>query len=324
MKIIFAGTPEFAAEALEALVKANHEVVMVLSQPDRAAGRGRKLRESAVKAVAKSHGIPVYTPVSLRVERGGEETRAVLDAMKAAEADVLVVAAYGLIIPQAVLDIPKGVLPDLYPTLKAVNIHGSLLPEWRGAAPIARAIERGDKETGITIMQMDAGLDTGDMLYKKGVAITRDDTAGKLTERLAALGAEMLVDYLKDPRSFPPVPQPKEATYASKLLKSEGQINWQESAEKVADKIRALNPAPGCFSLYGEETLKIWMGYAEDRRQTDKPAGTILESGPNGVLVACGLGTVVRLTRLQRPGGKQLDARDFLSGYPLTSGELLR
>lgn len=324
MKIIFAGTPEFAATALEELIRAKHEIVLVLSQPDRAAGRGRKLKESAVKAVAKKHGIPVCTPISLRAEKGGEETVEALKKMKEADADVLIVAAYGLIIPQAVLDIPKGVLPDRYPTLKAVNIHGSLLPEWRGAAPIARAIERGDKETGITIMQMDAGLDTGDMLYKKSVEISKEDTAGLLTERLSALGARMLSEYLSDPASYPPVPQPQEATYASKLSKTEGHILWTEPAQKIANKIRAFNPAPGCFCTLGEETLKVWMAYAEDSMHTQKAPGTILESSSRGILVACGQGSVIRLTRLQRPGGKQLEARDFLSGHPLAAGEVFK
>ena len=205
MRIIFAGTPEFAAKALEALIQSEHEVVMVLSQPDRPAGRGRKLKESAVKALAKQHNIPVYTPLSLRVEKGGEETAEVLTKMQEAKADVLVVAAYGLIVPQFVLDIPSGVLPQKYPTLKAVNIHGSLLPQWRGAAPIARAIERGDKETGITLMQMDAGLDTGPMLMKRSVEITPEDTAGDLTETLSRLGAEKLIEYLRNPEDKHPI-----------------------------------------------------------------------------------------------------------------------
>lgn len=224
MRIIFAGTPEFAAKALEALIQSEHEVVMVLSQPDRPAGRGRKLKESAVKALAKQHHIPVYTPLSLRVEKGGEETAEVLAKMQEANADVLVVAAYGLIVPQFVLDIPSGVLPQKYPTLKAVNIHGSLLPQWRGAAPIARAIERGDKETGITLMQMDAGLDTGPMLMKRSVEITPEDTAGDLTETLSRLGAEMLIEYLRDPEAFPPLPQPEGATYASSLRKRKARL----------------------------------------------------------------------------------------------------
>ena len=247
MRVIFAGTPEFAAKALEALIQSEHEVVMVLSQPDRPAGRGRKLKESAVKALAKQHNIPVYTPLSLRVEKGGEETAEVLTKMQEAKADVLVVAAYGLIVPQFVLDIPSGVLPQKFPTLKAVNIHGSLLPEWRGAAPIARAIERGDKETGITLMQMDAGLDTGPMLMKRSVEITPEDTAGDLTETLSRLGAEMLIEYLRNPEAYPPISQPEGATYASKLSKAEGKIDWTASADKIADKVRAFNPVPGCF-----------------------------------------------------------------------------
>ena len=303
MRVIFAGTPEFAAKALEALIQSEHEVVMVLSQPDRPAGRGRKLKESAVKALAKQHGIPVYTPLSLRVEKGGEETAEVLSKMQEAQADVLVVAAYGLIIPQFVLDIPLGVLPQKFPTLKAVNIHGSLLPEWRGAAPIARAIERGDKETGITLMQMDAGLDTGPMLMKRSVPITDKDTAGELTEVLARLGAEMLIDYLQDP---------------------EGQIDWSASADKIADKVRAFNPVPGCFCVCGDEVLKIWMAFAEAEQKTSQAPGTVIESSAKGILVACGEGSVLRITRLQRPGGKQLDVRDFIAGHAFSKGEVLK
>ena len=324
MRVIFAGTPEFAAKALEALIQSEHEVVMVLSQPDRPAGRGRKLKESAVKALAKQHGIPVYTPLSLRVEKGGEETAEVLSKMQEAQADVLVVAAYGLIIPQFVLDIPLGVLPQKFPTLKAVNIHGSLLPEWRGAAPIARAIERGDKETGITLMQMDAGLDTGPMLMKRSVPITDKYTAGELTEVLARLGAEMLIDYLQDPQAYPPVPQPEGATYASKLAKAEGQIDWSASADKIADKVRAFNPVPGCFCVCGDEVLKIWMAFAEAEQKTSQAPGTVIESSAKGILVACGEGSVLRITRLQRPGGKQLDVRDFIAGHAFSKGEVLK
>ena len=324
MRIIFAGTPEFAAKALEALIQSEHEVVMVLSQPDRPAGRGRKLKESAVKALAKQHHIPVYTPLSLRVEKGGEETAEVLAKMQEANADVLVVAAYGLIVPQFVLDIPSGVLPQKYPTLKAVNIHGSLLPQWRGAAPIARAIERGDKETGITLMQMDAGLDTGPMLMKRSVEITPEDTAGDLTETLSRLGAEMLIEYLRDPEAFPPLPQPEGATYASKLAKAEGKIDWTASADKIADKVRAFNPVPGCFCTCGDEVLKIWMAFAEPEKKTGEAPGTVIESSVKGILAACGGGSVLRITRLQRPGGKQLDVRDFIAGHAFSKGEVLK
>ena len=293
MRVIFAGTPEFAAKALEALIQSEHEVVMVLSQPDRPAGRGRKLKESAVK-------------------------------LYEAKADVLVVAAYGLIVPQFVLDIPSGVLPQKFPMLKAVNIHGSLLPEWRGAAPIARAIERGDKETGITLMQMDAGLDTGPMLMKRSVEITPEDTAGDLTETLSRLGAEMLIEYLRNPEAYPPISQPEGATYASKLSKAEGKIDWTASADKIADKVRAFNPVPGCFCACGDEVLKIWMAFAEPGKKTGETPGTVIESSAKGILVACGDSTVLRITRLQRPGGKQLDVRDFIAGHAFSKGEVLK
>ena len=233
-------------------------------------------------------------------------------------------AAYGLIVPQFVLDIPSGVLPQKFPMLKAVNIHGSLLPEWRGAAPIARAIERGDKETGITLMQMDAGLDTGPMLMKRSVEITPEDTAGDLTETLSRLGAEMLIEYLRNPEAYPPISQPEGATYASKLSKAEGKIDWTASADKIADKVRAFNPVPGCFCACGDEVLKIWMAFAEPGKKTGETPGTVIESSAKGILVACGDSTVLRITRLQRPGGKQLDVRDFIAGHAFSKGEVLK
>ena len=306
MRVIFAGTPEFAAKALEALIQSEHEVVMVLSQPDRPAGRGRKLKESAVKALAKQHNIPVYTPLSLRVEKGGEETAEVLTKMQEAKADVLVVAAYGLIVPQFVLDIPSGVLPQKFPMLKAVNIHGSLLPEWRGAAPIARAIERGDKETGITLMQMDAGLDTGPMLMKRSVEITPEDTAGDLTETLSRLGAEMLIEYLRDPEAFPPLPQPEGATYASKLAKAEGKIDWTASADKIADKVRAFNPVPGCFRNKAKKSAMPEVNTDRGQKGEKKSGRKRLERGPNGGKTAkCRAGV------LGGPGAAQGRGRHF-------------
>ena len=322
MRIVFAGTPDFAAEALRKLIESEHEVVLVLSQPDRPSGRGRKLKASEVKQTALSAGIKVLTPLTLRRSKGLEETAEAIEAMKAADAAVLVVAAYGLIIPQEVLDIPRGVSPE-HPEIKAVNIHGSLLPAWRGAAPIARAIEKGDAETGITLMQMDAGLDTGPMLMEESVPITEKDTAENLTRELSELGAEMLLRYLDDPNAYPPRAQPQGATYANKLSKEEGRIDWGQSAQEIACRIRAFNPAPGCFFSLNDEVLKAWMA-AADSGKTSLAPGTVISSDAKGICVACGGGTVLRLTRLQRPGGKKLDVRDFLSGHSIKAGEIFK
>ena len=189
---------------------------------------------------------------------------------------------------------------------------------------MARAIERGDKETGITLMQMDAGLDTGPMLMKRSVEITPEDTAGDLTETLSRLGAEMLIEYLRNPEAYPPISQPEGATYASKLSKAEGKIDWTASADKIADKVRAFNPVPGCFCACGDEVLKIWMAFAEPGKKTGETPGTVIESSAKGILVACGDSTVLRITCLQRPGGKQLDVRDFIAGHAFSKGEVLK
>ena len=295
---------------------------MVLSQPDRPAGRGRKLKSSEVKALAQSKGIPVLTPTTLRASRGLEETREALAAMREAKADILVVAAYGLILPQEVLDIPKGILSDRFPGLKAVNIHGSLLPVWRGAAPAARCIEAGDKETGVTIMQMDAGLDTGPMLYSKGFEITDNDTAATVSEKLADLGAEMMVEYLASPEKYPPIAQPEGASYAAKLTKEEGRIDWNSPTSVLARKIRAFNPFPGSFCLRGEDTLKVWFARAVEGSTRALP-GTVVDVLRDGIVVACGEGTLIKLEVLQKSGGKRLNAREFLLGYPIKAAEVL-
>ncbi|HTH40695.1 MAG TPA: methionyl-tRNA formyltransferase [Rhodocyclaceae bacterium] len=304
MKVIFAGTPEFAAQALRAILAAGHEVPLVLTQPDRPAGRGQKLQPSPVKQVALEHGIPVHQPERLKDPATHQP---IIDAA----ADVMVVAAYGLILPQAVLDIPRH---------GCLNIHGSLLPRWRGAAPIQRAIEAGDKESGVVIMQMEAGLDTGPMLLTESLSITDDDTAASLHDKLAAQGARLIVDALARLPELQAVPQPEEGvTYAHKIEKAEAAIDWNLSAEQLARRIRAFNPFPGATAKHGELLLKCWQ--AQPIAGQGKP-GQVLAADGNGVVVACGSGALC-LTELQKPGGKRLLAADFLRGHPLQAGDRL-
>ena len=318
MRLIFAGTPEFAQTALAALHAAGHEIVLVLSQPDRPAGRGMKLQASPVKQWALAHQVPVAQPRSLRLDgKYPEDAAAARDTLLAAKADAMIVAAYGLILPQWVLDLPpKGCL----------NIHASLLPRWRGAAPIHRAIEAGDTQTGITIMQMDAGLDTGDMLLVLPCAIAPNDTTAVLHDRLAALGGEAIVQALASLDSLPHQPQPEEGVnYAHKIDKAEAALDWALSAEVLARRIRAFDPFPGMTvpltTEAGSETLKIWQAVAEPMASSAEP-GTVLSADASGVRVACGAGQLC-LTQLQRPGGKRLSAADFLRGCPLQSGQRL-
>ena len=303
MKIAFAGTPEFAAVALRAILDAGFEVPLVLTQPDRPAGRGMQLQPSAVKQVALAHGITVDQPEKLRTV----EQQA---ALAACGADVLVVAAYGLILPQVVLDLPR---------LGCLNIHGSLLPRWRGAAPIHRAIEAGDAETGITIMQMEAGLDTGPMLLKQALPILPTDTTASLHDKLAALGGEMIVEALRalEKGPLPATIQPEEGvTYAHKIDKAESQLDFRQSAEALARKLRAFDPFPGGAANIAGTTLKLWAGEAA---QGSGEPGTVLAADASGVVVACGEGAL-RLTVLQKPGSKRLPAGDFLRGFELAIG----
>ena len=318
MRLIFAGTPEFAQTALAALHAAGHEIVLVLSQPDRPAGRGMKLQASPVKQWALAHQVPVAQPRSLRLDgKYPEDAAAARDTLLAAKADAMIVAAYGLILPQWVLDLPpKGCL----------NIHASLLPRWRGAAPIHRAIEAGDTQTGITIMQMDAGLDTGDMLLVLPCAIAPNDTTAVLHDRLADLGGEAIVQALDSLDSLPHQAQPEEGVnYAHKIDKAEAALDWALSAEVLARRIRAFDPFPGMTvpltTEAGSETLKIWQAVAEPLVSPAEP-GTVLSADASGVRVACGEGQLC-LTQLQRPGGKRLSAADFLRGCPLQSGQRL-
>ena len=320
MRLIFAGTPEFAQVAMAALHAAGHEVVLVLTQPDRPAGRGMKLQPSPVKQWALDHEVPVAQPRSLRLDgKYPEDAVAARDTLQAAKADAMIVAAYGLILPQWVLDLPpKGCL----------NIHASLLPRWRGAAPIHRAIEAGDTQTGITIMQMDAGLDTGDMLLVLPCAIAPSDTTAVLHDRLAALGGQAIVQALAHLDALPRQVQPSEGVnYAHKIDKSEAAIDWTLSAEVLARRIRAFDPFPGMTvplaMAAGVETLKLWQAVAEvaeGQAPAGAPPGTVLSADASGVRVACGEGLLC-LTQLQRPGGKRLSAADFLRGCPLQPGQ---
>ena len=319
MRVIFAGTPEFARVALARLLAAGFTVPLVLTQPDRPAGRGMKLQASPVKQCALDHGIAVAQPRSLRLDGKYPEDAAVArDALLAAQADVMVVAAYGLILPQWVLDMPaKGCL----------NIHASLLPRWRGAAPIHRAIEAGDAETGVTIMQMDAGLDTGDMLLVEKTPIAPTDTTAVLHDRLADLGGRMIVEALELAAcgGLQPVPQPAEGvTYAHKIEKAESEIDWSLPAHVIGQRIRAFDPFPGASTALQGEAIKVW-SYEIDScsRLSNERCGQILASGPEGVTVACGEGGALRLTTLQRAGGKRLPVADFLRGFPLPVGQVL-
>lgn len=311
MRVIFAGTPEFARAALERLHAAGFDIPLVLTQPDRPAGRGMKLQASPVKAFALEKGIAVAQPRSLRLDgKYPEDAAAAREAIAAAKADVMVVAAYGLILPQWVLDAPR---------LGCLNIHASLLPRWRGAAPIHRAIEAGDTETGITIMQMDAGLDTGDMLVTERLAIRGDDTTASLHDRLAVLGGRLIVEALEIAAcgGFTPVKQPAQGvTYAHKIEKAEAAIDWAQPAAAIARRIRAFDPFPGASSVLDGETIKFWRAATADGRGAP---GTVLASGDEGVLVACGEGALLA-TELQRAGGKRLPAAQFLRGFDLKPG----
>lgn len=314
LKVAFAGTPEFASEALRAILAAGFEVPLVLTQPDRPAGRGMKLQASPVKQLAQEHGIAVVQPHSLKLDgKYPDEASAAQAALLAAAPDVMVVAAYGLILPQWTLNLPR---------LGCLNIHGSLLPRWRGAAPIHRAIEAGDPETGITIMQMDIGLDTGDMLVIEKEAIRPDDTTAALHDRLAALGGRLIVEALECAacNGLKATPQPAEGVnYAHKIEKAEAAIDWAQPASQIARRVRAFDPFPGTtFQWPGEEnggvgatrdTIKLWA--AEVVPDAHGTPGQILQAQGDTLVVACGE-QALALRILQKPGGKRISARDFL------------
>ncbi|HEX5364922.1 MAG TPA: methionyl-tRNA formyltransferase [Gallionella sp.] len=303
MKIIFAGTPQFAASALAALLE-EHQVVAVLTQPDRPSGRGMQLTASPVKQLALQHNLPVLQPVSLKTEEAQREI-AILNA------DVMVVAAYGLILPKVVLEMPH---------YGCLNIHASLLPRWRGAAPIQRAILAGDAETGITIMQMDAGLDTGEMLLRHVCPILPNDTAATMHDKLAELGGRDILEALRllQENGLHPVKQDDAAaTYAAKLLKSEGQIDWRLDARQIERAVRAFNPFPVCQATFGEIAVKVWQAKLID--QQGEP-GAVLAVDKEGITVACGRGAL-RLEVLQRPGAKAQPAVQFLQAVQVKVGD---
>ncbi|MBZ0133832.1 MAG: methionyl-tRNA formyltransferase [Rhodocyclaceae bacterium] len=306
MRVVFAGTPEFAATALQAVLAAGHDVPLVLTQPDRPAGRGMAMQASAVKQLALKQGLPLHQPSSLK---SGESRQPILDA----RADVMVVAAYGLILPQAALDIPR---------LGCVNIHASLLPRWRGAAPIQRAILAGDSETGVTIMRMEAGLDTGPMLLRESLAIAEGDTAATLHDKLAELGARLIVEAL--PRlergELAGEIQPSDGvSYAPKLEKAEAALDWRRPAVELDRAVRAFNPFPGAFGQVDGQVIKVWRA---ERVSGQGVPGIVLAAGADGIVVACGEGALC-LTELQKSGGKRLAAADFLHGFPLKPGQRL-
>ena len=314
MRVIFAGTPQFARVALERLDGAGFEIALVLTQPDRPAGRGMKLQPSPVKQFALEHGLAVAQPRSLRLDgKYPDEAAAAKGAIEQARADVMVVAAYGLILPQWILDAPR---------LGCLNIHASLLPRWRGAAPIHRAIEAGDRETGVTIMQMDAGLDTGDMLLVARVPIDAHDTTGSVQEKLAALGGELIVQALKlaGEGGLKPVRQPVEGvTYAHKIDKAEATVDWSQPAEVIARRIRAFDPVPGASTVLAGEPVKLWRAELGTAARGDEPPGRVLAVSPSGIDVRCGHGAL-RITQLQRAGAKRLAAADFLRGFDVKAG----
>lgn len=322
LRVIFAGTPEFARVALERLHAAGAEIVLVLSQPDRPAGRGMKLQASSVKQFALDHGLPVAQPQGLRLDgKYAADAAAARLALAAADADVMVVAAYGLILPQWVLDTLQSPRADGRKRLGCLNIHGSLLPRWRGAAPIHRAIEAGDSHTGVTIMQMDVGLDTGDMLLRQALPIERQDTTASLHDKVADLGAAMVVEALAlaAQGQLEAIAQPAEGvTYAHKIEKHEAAIRWEEDADAICRRIRAFNPFPGASAVLNGETLKVWRAVPADAPAGAAP-GTVLAADASGIVVAAHSGAV-QLQELQRPGGKRLAVADFLRGFAVQPG----
>ena len=311
MKLAFAGTPEFARVALQALHEAGHDIALVLTQPDRPAGRGMKPHPSPVKQYALAHGLPLAQPLSLRLDgRHPQEAAQAQEALRQTQADALIVAAYGLILPPWVLTLPR---------LGCLNIHASLLPRWRGAAPIHRAIEAGDVETGVSVMQMDAGLDTGDVLCMTRTPIGPQETTGQLHDRLATLGAQAMVQALTQLDQLPPQPQPAEGvTYAHKIDKAEAALNWQRPATELARQLRAFDPFPGGTAQLEGTTIKVWSAQALPD-QGRAPAGTVLAVHEDGIDVATGDG-VLRLSELQRPGGKRLPCSEFLRGHRIEPG----
>lgn len=300
LRLLFAGTPDFAERHLDALLNSRHNVVAVLTQPDRPAGRGKKLQPSPVKQRALDADIDVLQPVSLKDPQ-------IQQHLAELEVDAMIVVAYGLILPKAVLDIPR---------YGCLNVHASVLPRWRGAAPIQRAVEAGDLESGVSIMQMDVGLDTGPVLAVRTLVLDDAETGGSLHDRLAALGPPALLSVLDDldnARARAAVQDDSQANYARKIDKAECQIDWSQPAEVLARRIRAFNPAPVCFSHLGSERVKIWLASAEANPASPTPPGTILEADRDKLRVACGEGSL-SLLQAQFPGGKALTAAQLING----------
>ncbi|MCK8078918.1 methionyl-tRNA formyltransferase [Vibrio sp. 1CM2L] len=298
LRIVFAGTPDFAARHLAALLSSEHEVVAVYTQPDRPAGRGKKLTASPVKNIALENNIPVYQPENFKSDEAKQE-------LAELNADIMVVVAYGLLLPQVVLDMPR---------LGCINVHGSILPRWRGAAPIQRSIWAGDKETGVTIMQMDIGLDTGDMLSIATLPIETTDTSASMYEKLAGLGPDALVECLADIASGKTVAEKQDdelANYAKKLSKEEARINWSDEAAHIERCVRAFNPWPMSHFEAAENSIKVWQSRVAEQT-SDKPAGTILQADKTGIYVATGQGVLV-LEQLQVPGKKAMSVQDILN-----------
>ena len=310
MKLIFAGTPEFAAQALRAIVAAGHQVLLVLTQPDRQSGRGMAVHPSPVKELALASGIEVFQPPTLKDETAQQRLRDL-------GADAMIVAAYGLILPQAVLDLPR---------LGCINIHASLLPRWRGAAPIQRAIEAGDTRSGVCLMQMEKGLDTGPVLLAKDTDIGADETGGQLHDRLSELGAQVLADalgLLRATITLPPHPQPLQGvTYAHKIDKAEARLDWSQPATVLANKVRAFNPWPVAEAQLDGERIRIHGAVAIDEAHAAAP-GSVLRAGRDGIDIACGEGAL-RIRVLQREGGKAIAAAAALNGNFLASRRDLR
>ena len=307
LKIIFAGTPEFSVYPLRALLDSQHEVIAVYTQPDRPAGRGRQLKPSPVKEVALEAGVPVYQPKNFREE-------ADLAELEDLQADVMIVVAYGLILPQRVLDAPR---------YGCLNIHASLLPRWRGAAPIQRAIQAGDAESGVTIMQMEAGLDTGPMLYKETIAIGDDETGGQLHDRLAPLGAQALMKTLQlltNGELEPEIQDDALANYAHKMEKAEAEIDWTKSADELVRMIRAFNPWPVAYTRLGDKNLRIWEAEVINQHASGNP-GAVSATGSDGIDVVTGNG-LLRIIRLQPQGKRAMSSRDFLNAHDLTGKNL--
>ena len=316
LQVAFAGTPEFAAQALDAIVAAGFRVPLVLTQPDRPAGRGMKLQASAVKQRALQHGLPVAQPTGLRLDgRYGTEAHAAQAALQAAAPDVIVVAAYGLILPDWVLALPQ---------LGCLNIHGSLLPRWRGAAPIQRAIEAGDTQTGITLMQMDAGLDTGAMLMEAATPIDADDTAATVHDRLAGIGAHLAVRALHDAAcgALQPRQQPEAGvTYAHKIDKREAAVDWQQPAAVIERRLRAFDPYPGCSTLLAGQQVKLWRGRVVAGPTTATSPGQRLPMpSPDRLVMACGDGLALEWLEMQVPGERRLPTRECLQRHPELAG----